>query len=183
MTKQEAKDGAMRWMDEATVNGHAVAAAEQADFRDRMNYMIGGVIAELGAQFPLTGTVCSDGSRCAIPLPPDCRRVLGAMRTEDGLPADTAVRYGMLTGLPKEPVTVIYERRPVIPAPDAPDGTVLDCAPEAEVLVPLKLASDLLIGTIDRAATGGYLNSRYSEMLRQLAGLRGDAPIAAVYAG
>ena len=51
MTKQDAKAGALRWIDEATVNGHAVAAEELADFRDRMDYLIGGVLAELGVLF------------------------------------------------------------------------------------------------------------------------------------
>lgn len=180
MTKQDAKAGALRWIDEATVNGHAVAAEELADFRDRMDYLIGGVLAELGVLFPLVGTVQSDGG--VMQLPADCRRVLRVVRSENGAAVDAAVRDGMMV-LPQVPVTVIYERRPEIPAPDVPDTTVLDCAPGAEPLVPLKLAADLLIGTIDRVATAGYLTSRYNEMRWQLAGSCGDAPIAAVYTG
>lgn len=182
MTKQDAKDGALRWMDEATINGHAVAAAEQADFRDRMDYLIGGVIAELGAQFPLIGTVNRE-SRGTVQMPADCKRVLRVVRTESGAPVDATVQAGVVTALPQGAITIIYERYPGRPTPGAPDAVQLDCAPEAEPLVPLKLAADVLLGTIDRMTTGAYLADRYHEMLRQLVASRGGAPIATVYAG
>ncbi|MDL2215734.1 hypothetical protein LJB77_01490 [Ruminococcaceae bacterium OttesenSCG-928-N02] len=54
MTKQEAKQAALRWLDEATINGGALALEQTADYTDRMNYILPAAIDFFSGQFPLT---------------------------------------------------------------------------------------------------------------------------------
>lgn len=177
MTKQEAKECALRWMDEATVNGHAVRDSESADYRDRMDYLLGGVLTELAAIFPLTGAqeyVAVAGAETQVKLlPADFRRLSRIVRTYHGTRSEwSGYRCdGRRLELPADcpgTFTVYYERMPVLPAVSAAPDTVLDCAPGAETLIPLKLAADLAIGTPEHAQTGVYLTNRYHEAVQRL---------------
>lgn len=55
MTKGEAKAAALRWIDEATVNGRDPGIGELADYRDRMDHLLDGVLNALAVSFPLSG--------------------------------------------------------------------------------------------------------------------------------
>lgn len=55
MTKGEALEGALRWIDEATVGGNAADHDEVADLKDRMAVLLDGVLQFLGTQFTLYG--------------------------------------------------------------------------------------------------------------------------------
>jgi hypothetical protein len=69
---------------------------------------------------------------------------------------------------------VYYDRKPERLSHDAQDDTVLDCDPLAESLVPLKLAADVTMGTLDRAQTGYYLERQYAAMLQTIQAGRPD---------
>ncbi|MBQ9082568.1 MAG: hypothetical protein IJY28_03600 [Clostridia bacterium] len=271
MTKNEAKETALRWIDEATVNGCEPAAGELDDYRDRMDHLLDGVLQGLAAVFPLSGvwgvTHCPEkklpgGSAAVQKIMPEERyelahpaagsvylEISGAaevqfpdghtVKTADG--GFTAVR-GKLDGghgitvsgadpflvrnaalyettytseekipafapwvpyaLPEDlrllrrvvrqwaggesectdyrcedgrhlllpydrwgEYRIYYDRKPGRLSHDASDDTVLDCDPVAESLVPLKLAADVTMGTLDRAQTGYYLENRYASMV------------------
>lgn len=57
MTKQEAINGALRWIDEATVNGTAAANGFIADYKDRAEYLLDNAVAMVESQFPVIETV------------------------------------------------------------------------------------------------------------------------------
>lgn len=272
MTKNEAKEAALRWLDEATVNGSEPVSGELEDYRDRMNYLLDGVVNGLAAIFPLSGVVgmthcppknllgeqrkvirvmpgevltlehkqagsvyleisgdavvmfpegqavrtegngfspvrgnltngcgvtlmgdepflvrhaalydCTYREAERIPayapmvpaaLPDDFRRLRRVVRQYAGGEeecTDWRCEDGKALLLPWEKwgeYRVYYDRRPERLAHDAADDTVLDCDPLAESLIPLKLAADLAVGTLDRAQTGFYLEERYAAMLR-----------------
>ncbi len=270
MTKNEAKETALRWIDEATVNGCEPAAGELDDYRDRMDHLLDEVLQGMAAVFPLSGvcgvTHCPEKKLCgnaavqkirpgesyelAHPAArsvyleisgaaevrfPDGRTVktIGggftpvrgkldgghgvavcssdpflvrnavlyetAYSTEEKIPAfapwvpyalpedlrllrkivrqwngtetectDYRCEDGRHVLLPYDKwgeYRIYYDRKPGKLSHDASDDTVLDCDPAAESLVPLKLAADVTMGTLDRAQTGYYLENRYAAMV------------------
>ena len=70
MTKNDAINGALRWIDEATVNGAAAGNGFIADYKDRMEHLLDGAVAMVESQFPTIRTSsivqsnppCLDGS-------------------------------------------------------------------------------------------------------------------------
>lgn len=271
MTKNEAKEAALRWIDEATVNGSEPVSGELEDYRDRMDYLLDGVLNGLAAIFPLSGvcamthcpmknllnggqeirrvmpseafTLANDqaksfymeisgsaevtfpdgrteqvnssgftavrgnltegsgvvvageypflvrnaalyGSSFAeddqVPafaatvqyeLPEDFRMLRRVVRQWNGCEeecTDYRCEDGRHLLLPYEKwgeYRVYYDRRPTKVSHEATDDMELDCDPVAENLIPLKLAADVTMGTLDRAQTGYYLESRYTSML------------------
>ncbi len=281
MTKNEAKETALRWIDEATVNGCEPAAGELDDYRNRMDHLLDGVVQGLAAVFPRSGvcglTHCpekklpcgTNGVRRVLPsetyelkhpaansvyleisgkatvmfpdghtvktadngfvpvrgrlkggdgitafgdepflvrnaalyetayvqeakipafapwvpykLPEDLRllrRVVRQWESGEGEYTDYRCEDGVHLLLPYDQwgeYRVYYDRKPERLAHDAPDDTVLDCDPLAESLVPLKLAADVTMGTLDRAQTGYYLERQYAAMLQTIqSGRPGD---------
>lgn len=57
MTKQDAINGALRWIDEATVNGAAAANGFIADYKDRAGFLLDNAVAMVESQFPVIDTV------------------------------------------------------------------------------------------------------------------------------
>ena len=57
MNKNDAINGALRWIDEATVNGSAASNGFIADYRDRMEHLLDGAVAMVESQFPLIKSV------------------------------------------------------------------------------------------------------------------------------
>ena len=53
MNKNDAINGALRWIDEATVNGAAASNGFIADYKDRMEHLLDGAVAMVESQFPL----------------------------------------------------------------------------------------------------------------------------------
>lgn len=145
MTKNEAKETALRWIDEATVNGRQAEPEELADYRDRMDYLLDGVQTALAAAFPLDG--CFAATICPVP-----NLLSGA--------------HALRAVAPGEPLVL-----------NAAGDTELDCAPQAESLIPLKLAADTLMGTPDRAGTAYYLENCYSTRLQMLRSVQTEAPV------
>ena len=56
MTKNDAINGALRWIDEATVNGSAASNGFIADYRDRMEHLLDGSVSMVESQFPIVET-------------------------------------------------------------------------------------------------------------------------------
>lgn len=53
LTKGRAIDEALRWLDEATINGQPATAEQLADYRDRANYLLDGVVKFLAGHFKI----------------------------------------------------------------------------------------------------------------------------------
>jgi len=51
MTKGEAKEQMLRWLDEATINGTPASDTQLADYLDRANYLLDGVVKFLAGHF------------------------------------------------------------------------------------------------------------------------------------
>ena len=70
MNKNDAINGALRWIDEATVNGAAASNGFIADYKDRMEHLLDGAVAMVESQFPLIESIsivqnmprCMEGS-------------------------------------------------------------------------------------------------------------------------
>lgn len=70
MNKNDAINGALRWLDEATVNGAAASNGFIADYKDRMEHLLDGAVAMVESQFPIIKSVsivqsspkCMEGS-------------------------------------------------------------------------------------------------------------------------
>ena len=60
-------------------------------------------------------------------------------------------------------------RTPRLPGVQAAETEELDVAPDAAVLVPLRLAADVLAGVDETAALATYLTARYNDMAVTLA--------------
>lgn len=57
MNKNDAINGALRWLDEATVNGAAASNGFIADYKDRMEHLLDGAVAMVESQFPIIKSV------------------------------------------------------------------------------------------------------------------------------
>lgn len=53
MTKNDAINGALRWIDEATVNGVTAGNGFVSDYKDRMEHLLDGAVAMVETQFPI----------------------------------------------------------------------------------------------------------------------------------
>jgi len=53
ITKGQAIDEALRWLDEATINGGAPATEQLADYKERANHLLSGVVSILAGQFKI----------------------------------------------------------------------------------------------------------------------------------
>ena len=56
MTKGEAKKLALRWLDEATINGQPASAELTADLEQKFDYMLNGVLSYLSTFFRIDRT-------------------------------------------------------------------------------------------------------------------------------
>ena len=66
MNKNDAINGALRWLDEATVNGAAASNGFIADYKDRMEHLLDGAVAMVESQFPIIKSVS------IVQSPPKC---------------------------------------------------------------------------------------------------------------
>lgn len=74
MNKNDAINGALRWIDEATVNGAAASNGFIADYKDRMEHLLDGAVAMVESQFPLIESIsivqnmprCMEGSHLKL---------------------------------------------------------------------------------------------------------------------
>lgn len=87
MTKNEAKQAALRWIDEATSGGRTLEEESTADWLDRMDHLLDGAVSAVCGRFPhhaVYSTVCSPPRNLAPPSawnlrvwPPDAFQLEG----------------------------------------------------------------------------------------------------------
>lgn len=167
MTKGEAKAAALRWLDEATVGGREADTDELADYKNRMDTLLGGAVRQLAVLFPL-GAVWETPAAPEITLPDDFYELEAVLfRTEDGgwRECSDAQRVGEKTFLLPEDASgtlrFYYDRLPRSIAADAEDSEALDLACGAEDLLALRLAADVTAGVEEKSAVSALLDTRY----------------------
>lgn len=184
MTKQEAKAAALRWLDEATSGGSALDQGSTADLEDRMDHLLDGAVAAVCGRFPHYAVFCAECTAQQDPAQPSWVRV----RLPEDFSALHEVRFAAADGssvpfseyrrVGKGEYTVpavlngtlefTYIRMPAVLGAAAEGDAELDVEPEAVVLVPLRLAADILVGVDETAVLSGYLLARYNEMAAAL---------------
>lgn len=181
MTKEQAKAAALRWLDEATGGGLALNAQTTADLEGRMDHLLDGAVAAVCGRFPHYAEFLQSPQPKAgtayvrVTLPVDLQ-VLTEVRlcTADGrsVPFSDWQRAGRgVYTVPADPGGVLSFqciRTPRLPGAAAEPDTVLDVPPDASVLVPLRLAADVLTGVDETAALSAYLCARYNDMAAAL---------------
>ncbi len=186
MTKQEAKDAALRWLDEATSGGSALDQGSTADLEDRMDHLLDGAVAAVCGRFPHYAVFCVE---CTAPqrqepaqpfyarirLPEDfsaLHEVRLAAADGSSVPFSEYRRVGKgeytVPAVLNGTLEFTYIRLPAVLGAAAEADAELDVEPEAVVLVPLRLAADILVGVDETAVLSGYLLARYNEMAAAL---------------
>ncbi len=181
MTKQEAKEAALRWLDEATSGGRALETGMTADLEERMDHLLDAAVAAVCGRFPqdevfsvaceeAVGTVRQPEER-RITLPQDLVALTEVRYSCDGVSSRRFSDYRraaagvyIVPALEKGQLDFSYIRAPKLLGATAPESALLDVRPEAAVLVPLRLAADLLTGVDETAALAGYLAERYNAL-------------------
>lgn len=181
MTKGEAKNLALRWLDEATINGQPVSSELTADLEDKFSYMLNGVLSYLATFFKVDKTyttVAQAGVKKSryrqFVMPDDYRGLKNIVAYDDSSYTEienyVAEKDGVFL-LPdniKGTIEFNYYGEPARVELDAPDGTLLEVARKAEALVPLKLAVDATAGSDETSALSAYLNGVFSNMLANI---------------
>ena len=177
MTKGEAIDAALRWMDEATVGGSAADNGEIADYRDRMATLLDSVIQLLGSQFRLHAQMDSPSGNMGwalYELPEDFLELDQILLfSENGVQRWTDYRWVgerelWVQNAGTGTFRFSYFRMPEHLSANAAENTVLDCHPLAQTLVPLKLAADAMSGMEEKAELSAYLENKFSAMLQSM---------------
>lgn len=181
MTKGEAKKLALRWLDEATINGQNASVELTADLTDKFNYMLTGVLSYIAEFFKLEKqyTVTEKdgtpkGGYIRFVMPDDYKglsRVAvydndGYYELEDFYPESRNI-FLLPKGITGN-IEFNYYAEPAAVDITADDSTVLDIVKRAEPLLPLKLAIDATAGSEDTSALSAYLDSKFSNMLANL---------------
>ena len=182
MTKKEAKAAALRWLDEAAAGGRALEVRSAADLEDRMDHLLGAAVAAVCARFPRRAVYtvtdawperspAKDAAYVRITLPGEMTALTGVRYcAPDGrlMPFSDyrRVSQGVYIIPARLNGALVFSciRRPVLPEAAAPEDEPLDVDETAAVLVPLRLAADMLTGVDETAVLSGYLAARYSEL-------------------
>lgn len=187
MTKQDAKELALRILDEATINGQPAGVELTADYTDKFDYFLNDALVFIANLFPLNTTVSIKfytpyqvrGPYVRVELPDDCLKIRniiaydsdgGFQDVEYKEDTETSVLVSKAT-MDKFPnIDLTYNRLPEEVAPDAPDDTVLDISRKAEGFLPLKLAVDATAGNEETASISSFLSSRLDNSFVNLLG-------------
>ena len=177
MTKEQAKAAALRWLDEATGGGLALDEQTTADLRERMDHLLDGAVAAVCGRFPQYMSFSKQpqpemgAAYAAVTLPQEMLTLTEIrLQLPDGqsLPFSDYSRAGRgVYSVPAAPGGVLVFngiRAPRLPGVQAAETEELDVAPEAAVLVPLRLAADVTAGVDETAAVSAFLSARYSEL-------------------
>lgn len=187
MTKGEAKKQALRWLDEATLNGQPAGAELTADYTDKFNYFIWNVLVYIAAIFKLERSFIADkesgvkkGGFYGYTMPKDFLELERInIYFENGVIELTDYKKsGDKTFLiPKSyiesdstEVEILYYGMPEEISESAPDTTELEIMPKAVQLVPLRLAIEATAGSDETNAISAYLEGKFSSMVNNLLG-------------
>lgn len=184
MTKGEAKAQALRWLDEATLNGQSASAELTADYTDKFNYFIWNVLVYISNIFKLPRTVTLKESELTdiggfyrYKLPDDFMSFnkINVYNKASILEVYDYIRETTNTYLiPKDyfnkdnTVEVLYWGMPAEIPSNAPEGTELEVQPKATQLVPLRLAIEATAGSDETNAISAYLEAKFSNMVDNL---------------
>ena len=193
MTKGEARKLYLRWLDEATINGQESDYEQRADLEDKFDYFLNGAVFYLAGHFRLPAVYRGEpeeavGDCFRYRLPEDFRELDKIVQTQGGIYREIQEYHregerDYLVLKEEAPPRFLYWKNPAAVSPLAPEGTVLELHPRAEMLAPLKTAVDATAGTEDMAGISGYLEGLFSNMLINLSVKedRGRAPIETIY--
>lgn len=186
LTKGRAKELALRWLDEATLNGQAASAELTADYTDKFNYMLYDVLVYIANIFKLRGeyTVNDSGLTAAgnyyrVEMPDDFmsfNRIIAYNDVSSAEIPDFRRESTNVYLIPKAYFTdgvtieVIYWRFPKAVEIDTSDTSELDVVKKAEQLVPLRLAIEATAGSDETNAISAYLEGKFSNMVNNLIG-------------
>ena len=187
MTKGEAKKQALRWLDEATLNGQAAGIELTADYTDKFDYFLWNVLVYISAIFKLERSfICEKGLGVKLggfykfELKKDFIELQRInVYDENGLSQIyDYIKEGKKTFLipkrymedEKYTVEILYFGMPEEIASDAEDSTELDVQPIAVQLVPLRLAIEATAGSDETNAISAYLEGKFSNMVANLLG-------------
>lgn len=185
MTKGEAKKQALRWLDEATLNGQPAGAELTADYTDKFNYFLWNVLVYIAAIFKLERSFIADkengvkkGGFYGYTMPKDFLELERInIYFENGVIELTDYKKsGDKTFLiPKSyiesdstEVEILYYGMPEEISESAPDATELEIMPKAVQLVPLRLAIEATAGSDETNAISAYLEGKFSSMVNNL---------------
>lgn len=190
LTKGRAKELALRWLDEATLNGQAASSELTADYTDKFDYMMYNVLVYIAAIFRLRGSF--------VVKPEECEKMGGFYRVqlpEDFMGFNRVIVYNDTASaeipdfrrestdvylipdtyfIEGTTVEFIYWRSPKKVEIDALDTTELEVRPKAEQLVPLRLAIEATAGSDETNAISAYLEGKFSNMVNNLLGDEND---------
>ncbi|MGE4213146.1 MAG: hypothetical protein AB7E42_00010 [Anaerotignaceae bacterium] len=186
MTKGEAKKLALRWLDEATLNGQEAGAELTADYKDKFNYFLYNVLVYVAAVFKISRTFSvtitegtAKGSYVSFTLPNDVMELDKIIRYNASQYEE--VRAFRKDGdhvylIPKnalgenDTLEFIYWGMPGVVAVDADDTATIEVVSKAEQLVPLRLAIEATAGSDETSGISAYLEGKYSNMVANLLG-------------
>ena len=187
MTKGEAKKQALRWLDEATLNGQTAGIELTADYTDKFDCFLWNVLVFIAAIFKIEKRMKADaetgekkGGYYSFKMPEDFME----LERINMYTADTVTQlYGYIKEsdntflIPKSvidnediAVEFIYYAMPKEISYDAPDSTELEILPKAIQLVPLRLAIEATAGSDETNAISAYLEGKFSSMVNTLLG-------------
>ena len=187
MTKVEAKAQALRWLDEATLNGQPAGVELTADYTDKFNYFLWNVLVYIAAIFKLEKTFTADketgvkkGGFYAYEMPKDFMELerinvysgTGVTQIFDFKKSADRVYLIPRSYIEKDGIDVefVYYGMPTEVESTAPDATELDVMPKAAQLVPLRLAIEATAGSDETNAISAYLEGKFSNMVNNLLG-------------
>ena len=186
MTKGEAKRLALRWLDEATLNGQEAGAELTADYKDKFNYFLYNVLVYIAAVFKISRTFSvtategiPKGGYVSFTLPNDVMEL-------DKIILYNASQYDEVRAFRKEgdnvylipknaigendTIEFIYWGMPAVVAVDSDDTVAIEVVAKAEQLVPLRLAIEATAGSDETSGISAYLEGKYSNMVANLLG-------------
>ena len=187
MTKGEAKAQALRWLDEATLNGQPAGVELTADYTDKFNYFLWNVLVYIAAIFKLEKTFAATkengvkkGGFYAYEMPKDFMELerinvytgTGVTQIFDFKKSADKIYLIPRSYIERDGVDVefIYYGMPAEVSGDAPESTALEVMPKAMQLVPLRLAIEATAGSDETNAISAYLEGKFSNMVSNLLG-------------
>lgn len=185
MTKGDAKKQALRWLDEATLNGQDASIELTADYTDKFDYFLWNAVTFISSVFKLpriyiaeiTADTDKKGRYYRFTLPEDYMELKSiAAYSETGYfdIQDYRRESNRVYLIPGEyfrnglAVEFDYWGIPEKFDENAPDSTVLEVVPKAEQLVGLRLAIEATAGSDETNAISAYLENKYSNMVSNL---------------
>jgi hypothetical protein len=185
MTKGEAKKLALRWLDEATINGQEAGSELTADYIDKFNYFIDDVVSYFANIFKLERSFEVDkdtpfilrGGLYKFTLPEDyieLNKIVGT-KGKDYIEIENFYKEGKRDFLITDAdyydsLTFLYYGLPKAIGIDAPDDTELEIMPKAQQLIPLKLAIDATAGSDETSGISYYLEGKLSNEIMNILG-------------